>query len=299
MSKIYEALNRAENDLAGSTETMAKMMAPLRVASDGATQPPPLPLSEIYDHEFDFHQIREVSWRPDLQALPAVSDRGGALEQFRGLRSHLQEFRDQKRIKTILVSSGLPQEGKSFVSANLAVSFARHRSTKVLLIDGDMRRSSLQKILGTTAVPGLSEYLSGEAELLDVMQRAKQVEAQVPLPRGLSSLAFIPAGGDAHNAAELSGSPRFAELLSRVISLFDWIIVDSSPVNLVSDGVNLARHCDAALLVARGGVTQYKTAQRAVTELKASTILGFVLNAVSDHKSPARYYGYDNDKTEA
>jgi len=299
MSKIYEALNRAENDLAGSAETMAKMMAPLRITSDpGAQTPMPL-LNETYDHMFDFDRIREVPWSPDLQALPSVSDRGGALEQFRGLRSHLQEFRDQKRIKTIMVSSGLPQEGKSFVSANLAVSFARHRSTKVLLIDGDMRRSSLQKMLGASVTPGLSEYLSGEAELMDILQRAKQVEAQVPLPRGLSSLAFIPAGGDAHNAAELSASPRFAELLSLVSPLFDWIIVDSSPVNLVSDGVNLARHCDAVLLVARGGVTEYKTAQRAVLELKASTILGFVLNAVSNHKSPARYYGYDNAETKA
>ena len=295
MSKIYEALNRAENDLAGSTETMAKMMAPMRAASNTQTNTIPLPTSGT----FDFEQVREAFWSPDLQALPAVSDRGGALEQFRGLRSHLQEFRDQKYIKTLLVSSGLPQEGKSFVSANLAVSFARHRSTKVLLIDGDMRRSSLRQILGASATPGLSEYLSGEAELLDIMQRAKQVDAQVPLPGGLSSLAFIPAGGDAHNAAELSSSPRFAELLAHASSVFDWIIVDSSPVNLVSDGVNLARHCDAALLVARGGITKYETAQRAVKELKASTILGFVLNAVSDHKSPARYYGYDNAEMKA
>jgi len=299
MSKIYEALSRAENDLTGSTETMAKMMAPMRIASNAQTNTIPLPTSGTFDHKFDFEQVREASWSPNLQALPAVSDRGGALEQFRGLRSHLQEFRDQKHIKTLLVSSGLPQEGKSFVSANLAVSFARHRSTKVLLIDGDMRRSSLRQILGASATPGLSEYLSGEAELLDVMQRAKQVDAQVPLPGGLSSLAFIPAGADVHNAAELSSSPRFAELLAHASSVFDWIIVDSSPVNLVSDGVNLARHCDAALLVARGGVTKYETAQRAVKELKASTILGFVLNAVSDHKSPARYYGYDNAEMKA
>jgi len=295
MSKIYDALNQAENDLASSTETMAKMMAPLRATSNTQTDT----ATPSTNAAFDFEQIREAFWGPDLRALPAVSDRGGALEQFRGLRSHLQEFRDQKHIKTLLVSSGLPQEGKSFVSANLAVSFARHRSTKVLLIDGDMRRSSLRQILGTSSTPGLSEYLSGEAELLDVMQRAKQVDAQVPLPGGLSSLAFIPAGGDAHNAAELSSSPRFAELLAHASSVFDWIIVDSSPVNLVSDGVNLARHCDAALLVARGGVTQYETAQRAVKELKASTILGFVLNAVSDHKSPARYYGYDNAEAKA
>jgi Mrp family chromosome partitioning ATPase len=78
-----------------------------------------------------------------------------------------------------------------------------------------------------------------------------------------------------------------------VAPYFDWIIVDSSPVNLVSDGVNLARSCDAVLLVARGGVTKYEIAQRALAELKTSKILGFVLNAVKNPPVAGGYYGYD------
>jgi len=299
MSKIYEALNRAESDLAGSTETIVKMLAPLRVTSTNPNHVSSVPSNTPEALGFDLSRIREASWSPNLSALPALQERGGALEQFRGLRSHIQQFRDLNNLKTLLISSGLPQEGKSFVSANLAISFARHKSAKVLLIDGDMRRGSLHKMLGTKNRPGLTEYLSRDADLEDVMQRARADEQAGPLPKGLSSLVFIPSGGDADNAAELSGSPRFAELLSRVSPLFDWIIVDTSPVNLVSDGVNLARHCDAALLVARGGVTEFKTAQRAVSELKASTILGFVLNAVPDPKSASRYYGYDSVETKA
>ena len=293
MSKIYEALNRAEMDLAGSPETLAKMLAPLRVAT------PPCPVAAVISNtavpsSIDLSRIRQALWNPNLAALPALQGRGSTLEQFRGLRSHMQEFRDLNSTKTVLVSSGLPQEGKSFVSANLAISFARHKSARVLLIDGDMRRSSLHKVLGTNSQPGLTEYLSDAADLSEVMQRAKQDDSTTPLPKGLSSLVFISAGGDADNAADLSGSPRFAELINRAAPLFDWIIVDSSPVNLVSDGVNLARHCDATLLVARGGVTEFKTAQRAVSELKASTILGFVLNAVPESQSTSRHYGYDS-----
>lgn len=94
-------------------------------------------------------------------------------------------------------------------------------------------------------------------------------------------------------AADLSGSPRFSELIRLASPYFDWIIVDSSPVLPVSDGVNLARSCDGVLLVARGGVTKFPIAQRAQSELKASNILGFVLNAVQDTPEVGGYYGYD------
>jgi Mrp family chromosome partitioning ATPase len=87
--------------------------------------------------------------------------------------------------------------------------------------------------------------------------------------------------------------------MAAVAPHFDWIVVDSSPVNLVSDGVNLARACDAVLLVARGGVTKYEAAQRALGELKASKVLGFVLNAVKNPPVSGGYYGYDGyDKIE-
>ncbi len=94
-------------------------------------------------------------------------------------------------------------------------------------------------------------------------------------------------------AADLSGSPRFGELIRQAAPHFDWIIVDSSPVLPVSDAVNLARFCDGVLLVARGGVTKFPIAQRAQSELKASNILGFVLNAVEDSPQVGNYYGYD------
>jgi len=230
-------------------------------------------------------------WQPKLDLLPALEERGSAVEQFRSLRSRMQEFRDLNQLKSILVSSGLPQEGKSFVAANLAISFARHKAARVLLIDGDMRRATLHKLLGAPQGPGLTDYLSGAASVGQVIQRPKSDGAG--LPAGLASLAFIASGTEHDKAADLSGSKRFSELLASVSPYFDWIVVDSSPVNLVSDGVNLARGCDGVLLVARGGVTKYEVAQRAVAELKASKVLGVVLNAVKDPPLAGGYYGYD------
>lgn len=314
MSKIYEALLQAEIDRAAATNGAIDSSAATgkpehdilrRLRQEAAPAPAVAPVSgrpqptELRDAResaaiVDFSNVRTNSWNPSFRQLPALEERGRAVEQFHSLRSRMHEFRDLNKLKSLLISSGLPQEGKSFIAANLAISFARHKSSRVLLIDGDMRRSTQHKLLGCPSEPGLTEYLAGKVGLNEILQRARPNENGQPLPRGLGSLTFIGAGVDAENAADLSGSSRFGELIKAVTPYFDWIVVDSSPVNLVADGVNLARACDGVLLVARGGTTKFDTAQRALLELKASKILGFVLNAV--HKPPATggYYGYDS-----
>ena len=115
--------------------------------------------------------IRATEWTLAVDRFPALEQRGAMVEQFRSLRSRLQEFRAMNRLQSLLVSSGVPQEGKSFIAANLAISLALHKSSRVLLIDGDMRRSTLQDYFGCAAHPGLSDYLSGKTEMIDVMQR--------------------------------------------------------------------------------------------------------------------------------
>jgi capsular exopolysaccharide synthesis family protein len=245
----------------------------------------------------DLTKIVARPWALSLPQLPALLDRGPAVEQFRSLRSRIFELRDISALKTILVSSGLPQEGKSFISTNLAMSLARHKNSKVLLIDGDMRRYTLHQILGCESQPGLADYLAGKANILEVMQRPEPLPTATPAATPmLPNLTFIAGGNGGDKAADLSGSPRFGELIRQAAPYFDWIIVDSSPVLPVSDAVNLARWCDGVLLVARGGVTKFPIAQRAQSELKASNILGFVLNAVHETPEVGSYYGYEATK---
>jgi capsular exopolysaccharide synthesis family protein len=242
----------------------------------------------------DLSRIPARPWALSLEQLPALLERGPAVEQFRSLRSRIFELRDISPLKTILVSSGVPQEGKSFISTNLALSLARHKNSKVLLIDGDMRRYTLHQILGCESHPGLADYLAGKVDVLDVMQRPEALQAPTAGATAiLPNLTFIAGGNGGDKAADLSGSPRFGELIRQAAPHFDWIIVDSSPVLPVSDAVNLARWCDGVLLVARGGVTKFPVAQRAQSELKASKILGFVLNAVQETPEIGGYYGYD------
>jgi|HubBroStandDraft_5_1064220.scaffolds.fasta_scaffold20093_3 protein-tyrosine kinase len=239
-------------------------------------------------------EIRATDWNLAVERFPALEQRGSMVEQFRSLRSRLQEFRAMNRLQSLLVSSGVPQEGKSFIAANLALSLALHKSSKVLLVDGDMRRSTLQEYFGCQAHPGLSDYLSGKCELVEAMQRPSQASTPARLLTPfLNNLVLIPGGSVGDRAADLAGSPRFEEMLRIANENFDWIIVDSSPVIPVSDSVSMGRACDAVLLVARQGITSYTVAQRAQHELKASNIIGFVLNAVKNPPSPDSYYTYD------
>ena len=273
---------------------IAQSLPPSSPQTSASPAPAALPLRPSDDRLFAPDRVRRTPWTPSLVNLPALEERGAPVEQFRSLRSRMFEFRDLNKLKSILISSGLPQEGKSFIAANLAISFARHKASRVLLIDGDMRRSTLHKLLGAEGGIGLSEYLSGAAGLLDIMQQMETADDDSPARLGLASLTFIPGGSESEKAADLSGNPRFTQLMTALTPFYDWIVVDSAPVNIVADGVNLARACDGVLLVARGGVTKYESAQRALVELKASKILGFVLNAVESLPQTGGYYGYES-----
>jgi protein-tyrosine kinase len=315
MSRIYEALQKAESDRKlerrepeprtpeASVKSAIYATAVATAEEEQASAPAEArPYGEPYvtpadPNALDLSTIPVRPWSLCLERLPSLLERGPAVEQFRSLRSRIFELRDISPLKTIMITSGLPQEGKSFISTNLAMSLARHKNSKVLLIDGDMRRYTLHQLLGCESHPGLADYLGGKAGVVEVMQRPESFEGMTFGTAAIAqNLTFIAGGNGGDKAADLSGSPRFGELIRLAAPHFDWIVVDSSPVLPVSDAVNLARSCDGVLLVARSGETKFPIAQRAQSELKASNILGFVLNAVEEQPQVGSYYGYDAAK---
>jgi protein-tyrosine kinase len=290
MSRIHEALERAGRERNPAENAKGAVLGQPFVA--------PAPEQNLLTQRaVDLDKVSTCSWSPSMLSLPTLNDRGESVEQFRSLRSRVYEFHLQKPLKTIVVSSGVPGEGKTFVAANLAISLARNKNHDVLLIDADMRRPALHGLLGAPAGPGLSEYFTGAADIAEIIQRhvSPETDASQMVP-GLMNLFFISAGQNSGSSAEFLSSNRFEDMLSALSAQFTWIIIDSPPALAFADAIDLARAADSVLLVARGASTPHDVAQRAQAAFGGSRILGFVLNAVKNLPHAGSYYYYDNKR---
>jgi capsular exopolysaccharide synthesis family protein len=286
MSRIYDALQRADLERRAAEQAEgAETAEPFAVP--GAVEPSPVKADVILEN------IALRPWIPSMGSLPTLGDNGESIEQFHGLRSQIYQYRDQAPLKTILVSSGMPAEGKTFVAANLAMSLARNKNNNVLLIDADLHRPVLHTILGAPITPGLTEYLAGGAEVSDILQRNQNTRiVEAGRVRHIPNLTFIPAGSGGENFLELVANHRIEELIATLSPHFDWILIDSPPVLAFADAIDIARAADAVLLVARAATTPFDVAQRAQAAFSSSRILGFVLNAVKDAPQNSSYYYY-------
>jgi capsular exopolysaccharide synthesis family protein len=286
MSRMYEALQRADSERKTAPVSEDNQVAEPAVIP--GIEEPPLVAADIV-----LENIAQHPWRPSIASFPTLAERGAGVEQFRSLRSRVYQARYEAPLKTLLVSSGMPSEGKSFVVANLAMSLARNSVNNILLIDGDLRRPTLHSLLGAPNAPGLSEYLAGTAELKDIMQRDRSPKtAETASVGNVSNLTFIPSGKCGDNSSELVANHRIEELIATVSLHFDWILIDSPPVLAVTDAVELAHAADAVLLIVRGASTPYDVAQRIQATFSSSRILGFVLNDVKDAPRRGSYYYY-------
>ncbi len=295
MSRIHEALKRAEQDRAAargghveSPQTAEVLAAPSIVSSPAEESGPSATVSSFpasspskFSYETLLSRCVPSNWSPDRKTMLFYnSEQGPGTEEFRTLRSRLYQMREKQPLKTVLVTSSLPMEGKSFVAANLAQALAWQQGRRVVLIDGDLRASRLHLALGTSLTPGLSEYLLGEADEFGIMQRG-----------AVENLFFVPAGRSTSNPAELIANGRLKVLLSRIEPLFDWIIVDSPPAVPVSDAGLMSNHCEGVLMVVRSNATPCDLARKARAEFDDRLLLGVVLNG-SKEASPgySEYY---------
>jgi protein-tyrosine kinase len=200
-------------------------------------------------------------------------------EQFRTLRSRLCQLRSTQSLRSILITSAVPGEGKTFVASNLAQAIVRQPDRRALVIDADLRCSRLHMPFGAPSAPGLTDYLRGEADEMAVIQHGQE-----------GNLCLIPGGGEVTNPSELLSNGRLKILLNRVAPAFDWVILDSPPCLPVADASVLADLCDGVLLVIRAASTPAETARRASQELQGRNVVGVVLNGAEDGAGYVTYY---------
>jgi len=316
MSRIHEALKKAEQERAASQGGSAQPSYAMPVAEE----PPPLmttateapaavgsgepvrgvPLTSAmpsfaspFSLDAMLTRCPQLEWKPDEKTMLFFNgdDNARGTEEFRTLRSRLYHTREKMTLKKILVASALPKEGKSFTAANLAQVLVRQHGRRVLLIDADLRGPRLHLMLGTTAAPGLADYLQGGNDEFSIMQRGP-----------MENLFFIPSGRKINDPSELVANGRLKFLLQRVEALFDWIIIDSPPAVPVSDAGVLAKACDGVLMVVRSNSTPVDMARRAREEFTDQALVGVVLNGTNNETTPyTRYYyeAYGKNATES
>jgi capsular exopolysaccharide synthesis family protein len=234
-----------------------------------------------------FEQLLKRCAHPKWTLNPSMSVFGGTdikkigAEPFRTLRSRLSQIAGTRMLKRILITSSVPAEGKTFVTANLAQSIIRQPDRRVLLIDADLRASRLHVALGAPSTPGLSDYLRGGADEYAIIQSGPD-----------ENLCFIPGGNEVSNPSELLPSDRMRHLLDVVTPMFDFVILDSPPATPVHDPSVLADLCDGVLFVVRAGVTDFEVAEKAVAEFREKNLLGVVLNGAERETAYGQYYNH-------
>jgi capsular exopolysaccharide synthesis family protein len=212
-------------------------------------------------------------------------------EQFRKLRASLKFLHIDSVRKRILVTSSVPGEGKSFVCLNLALTLAL-TGKRVILLEADLVKPSISDKLGIKPEVGLSEYLEGSADLVDIVNSLEQSK----------NLFIIPSGKLPENPSELVLNGKLEELLRELDRVFDYIILDTAPVACLSDAYELSPLCDATLYLVRHKRTPKVFIERLEEEIRINELknVGIVFNAVAKRgfvKTSSYGYGYQYNYT--
>jgi succinoglycan biosynthesis transport protein ExoP len=207
------------------------------------------------------------------------------VESYQRLGTKLLQLRAVRPFRSLVVTSPSPQEGKTLTSINLGLTLASVSPLRILLVDGDLRRGSLGRFLDGDGRPGLSNLLDGSAGLESVIFKTKD-----------SRVNFLLRGTSNSSTAELLHSVQLKAYFAELSEKFDIVIVDSPPVNLLSDVQLIAASCDVVLLVSRAFSTTRRALESATRDLAPFEVIGAVLNGGSPmrgYKKYSHYYYHD------
>lgn len=271
MSRIFDALRRSEQEKGGP--------APVQTPQDNRLRNL---LKEVETRPGSLDRVGRVVCRASADA-PIVThqqDHGVGAEKFRVLCHRLRRMRRERAFSKVLVTSAVAREGKTFVALNLALTLAAG-SARVVLVDTDMRQSGLNRILGLPILPGLADCLERRIELHEAYRAID--------PFGLY---YVPAGTASTNPMDLLQGPVMGEFMAQTASAFDWVILDSPPLNPVADAHCLSTLADGVFLVVRSGLTTEEDLQQGLRALEGAFVAGVVLNGSNDHGHNGYYYYY-------
>jgi capsular exopolysaccharide synthesis family protein len=319
MSRIFDALQRSERESSGDGSVTLPQgpellkRAERRAASNwdaAVTDLEPGPTGVAFDDD----RVNQSAIRPPLSAAPQPGDPEGlaavqdpdVLNQFRSLEIslppqsrmvcltdrenpsaeairllgvRLRDLRQMRPLKKVLITSTIPQEGKSMIAANLACALAHGSDAKILLVEGDLRRPSLLQIFGIKKQAGIYEWLREDTSAIRNIYHLND-----------AGIWILPAGDAVSNPIELLQSERLPVLMNRLAALFDWIIIDSPPVLPLADTSVWMRLADGVLLVTRQGTTEKQQLKSGLEALESHKLIGAIVNGSRASAYSGYYY---------
>ena len=279
MSRIFDALQKSNLEGAGFD---FPLVSPSAVESPLAAE-----ITQTMEDEAAVCAPTDILRDRSLAISPSPNSRLVSMtdpislgaEKFRFLSVRLRQMRQARSLQKVLITSVVPEEGKSIVSANLAFTLAQRKLQRVLLVEGDLRRPSLSTYFGLPNLPGISEWLQGDLGPTASLYHLEN-----------AGFWFLPAGSPPDNPSELIQSARLSELMDHLTGRFDWILIDSPPVLPLADAGVWTRSVDGVLLVVREGTAGKRQLQRGLGALEQRKLVGVVLNGCSDLNCNDNYY---------
>lgn len=284
MAKISKALDKANNVDIHQPREVQEVLA-VQEVQEVQQVAPSRPRKERYAEK---HQLaKSLSGKWDERLYKAVNDSNYLPEVFKTLRARILHPQDGESVpKTIMITSAVPKEGKSFVSANLAISLAYGMDQHSLLVDCDLRRPALARMFGLDNSVGLVDFLRDNVALPELI-------AKTPV----ETLSILTSGTSPANPAELLGSTRMAALVEELSGRYEdrIIIFDSPPMLVAAESSVLAGQVDAVILVVRQSCSGKVQIQKTIDIIGMDKIMGIVFNDQSINplqKSIVKGYGY-------
>jgi capsular exopolysaccharide synthesis family protein len=224
-----------------------------------------------------------VELQPGAGIVVHSEPRSVFADRFRFLRTHLRHLWNADKLKSLLITSPRPHDGKSAIALSLAIMLAEGGKRTVLLIEGDLHYPTLTHRLGLDQqlVTGLADCLERKIDVFSAIRRIKPLE-----------IYLLPAGKTLAHPTELLQSDALSGIMQSLREQFDWVVVDSPPVMPLSDALLLRQRTDATLLVIRAGCTPRDAVDEAVALVGKKNILGMLLNGVEGlEQAYSKYYG--------
>ena len=233
---------------------------------------------------FENIEVEHVQVVPESRIVFHSEPRSPGADRFRYLRMRLRELWDAGKLRSLLITSALPQDGKSTIALNLATALAEHGKRTVLLVEADLHHPTLTSQLGLKSLPGLAECLE---DGLDPMSALRRID-----PLGWY---ILPSGRTERNPTDLLQPSVLAGVMAKLTPHFDWILFDAPPLGPLTDAISLSRFADASLLVVRAGKTPREAVEHAFALLGPKHVLGVVLNGLEGldrvYSKYRAYYG--------